>query len=270
MESLRIMVVGAHPDDPELSSGGYALRMHKAGHRVRFVTMTNGSAGHQAMTTADLAARRKSETEAVSHLTGFEYTVMPINDGYLEVNCQNRDMLIAELRDFRPNLIITHRANDYHPDHRNTGMLVHDASFLVMVPNVCPSAPALDFQPVVAYASDTFTLPTAFRADVVVAIDEVFDEKVAMVACHESQFYEWLPWLGHFEADVPKDAATRLAWLREKQFKRYTDRTDRYRDEILAKYGAERAQCIQACEAFMISEYGATPDASDMARLFPF
>ena len=120
-------------------------------------------------------------------------------DGQLVPGLEERDKLMRLIRKFRPDLILTHRPNDYHPDHRYTSQLVQDSSFLVGVPNICPETPRLENMPVIAYFSDDFQKPLPFKSDVAVDIDSVMDIKVRMLDCHVSQVYEWLPWIGQHD-----------------------------------------------------------------------
>ena len=82
-----------------------------------------------------------------------------IPDGALQATLELRQRVIREIRGFRPDLVLTHRTNDYHPDHRATGQVVQDASFLVRVPRIVPEVPVLQRDPVVAFMSDLFTKP---------------------------------------------------------------------------------------------------------------
>ena len=102
---------------------------------------------------------------------------------------------------------------DYHPDHRYTGVLVQDASYMVIVPNLVKDTPPLSHNPVFLYYSDRFTRPQAFQPDIVVSIDDVFDKKIDMLDAHVSQVYEGLPWTTGTLDQVPKDALARKKWL---------------------------------------------------------
>jgi LmbE family N-acetylglucosaminyl deacetylase len=128
MKTLNIMAVGAHPDDCDLLCGGTALKFLAAGHRVLFLSMTNGCSGHHVEPGAAMAARRFAETQAAARLSGLAYRVSDIPDGSLTAELRCRDMLMREIRAFKPDMIFTHRPNDYHPDHRAAATLVMDCS----------------------------------------------------------------------------------------------------------------------------------------------
>ena len=133
MNSKRLALVGAHPDDCDILGSGLAMRYRELGWDVLFVSMANGDCGHQSMSRADLAARRAGETEAVAEMLGIEYVVMDTPDCEVEPTLEQRWALLRLLRRFEPDLVVTHHAADYHPDHRYTCQLVGDVSFLLKV-----------------------------------------------------------------------------------------------------------------------------------------
>ncbi len=264
---LSIMVSGAHPDDAE-KSGGTMAKFIAAGHRVRLVSLTNGDAGHQSMGGGVLAKRRTAEAKCAGRVIGADYVVLDNHDGELEVTLERRREVIRLIREFEADVVITHRPNDYHPDHRNTGLLVRDAAFMVTVPNIVPAVAHLQKNPIFLYMSDRFTKPAPFRADVVVAIDGVIEKKIDMYHCHESQMYEWLPYNAGYLDQVPSDVSQRRAWLGEVWKPRSSSTADRFRAQLAERYG-EGAGEIRYAEAFELSEYGSQPDLEDLRALFP-
>jgi len=158
-DSFSLLVVGPHPDDCSIKAGGIAAKYVEAGHDVTFLSVTDGSAGHHEMDRAELAARRKQETEAVAETLGVDYDVFDIADGRLEPTLENRQRLIRYIREVNPDLVLGPRPNDYHPDHRYTAQLLQDAAYMLIVPNVCPDTPALDANPYSAMWPITFRNP---------------------------------------------------------------------------------------------------------------
>lgn len=267
---LRILVIGAHPDDADIKTGGTAAQWCGLGHEVRLVSLTNGQAGHQTMYGPELARRRRAEAEAAAAVIGATYQVLDYPDGELNDRLEIRQQVIRLIRAFRPDLILTHRPTDYHPDHRFAGLLVQDASYLLTVPGICPDALHLERSPVILYVSDAFTKPCRFEPHVVVDIEAEFDRLVDMLHCHQSQFYEWLPYNAGYLDQVPAGEAERRRWLAERIGRRIRPLADRYRDLLVRTYGPERGCQVKYIEAFEISEYGAPLDAAARARLFPF
>ena len=262
-ERPRLLVIGAHPDDPEFKAGGLAAHYRRLGHEVRFVSVTDGRSGHHETWGEPLARRRKAEAAEAGARLGVAYEVWDHPDGGLEPSLARREQVIRLVRSFRPDLVLTHRPNDYHPDHRAVSLLVQDAAYLLTVPAVCPDVPHLPRDPAIAYLSDDFTRPYPFEPSVVVDVDPVWDDKVAMLDAHRSQFYEWLPsnqgWL-----DVPAADDARRAWLSDRVSKLDARRADRYRDRLVAGLGPERGGRVGRVEAFEWCEYGGRFDA----RLF--
>jgi LmbE family N-acetylglucosaminyl deacetylase len=269
-QPLRILVIGAHPDDADIKAGGTAARWCAAGHVVKLVSLTDGRAGHHTQHGPQLVERRRAEARAAAAVVGATYDVFDTPDGELDDRQENRRRVIRLIRTFRPDLVLTHRTTDYHPDHRFAGLLVQDASYMVTVPAVCPDVPHLPATPVILYFSDAFTKPCRFEPHVTVDIGETFDRLVAMLHCHQSQFYEWLPYNAGHPEQVPAGDDARRAWLAERIRRRIRPLADRYRDLVVRTYGPDRGKRVELIEAFEVSEYGAPLDAAARARLFPF
>jgi LmbE family N-acetylglucosaminyl deacetylase len=264
---LNVIAFGAHPDDCDQRAGGVAAKYAALGHRFRCVSVTNGDAGHQTEGGGALAARRRAEAQEAGRRIAISYIVLDNHDGELVPALKPREEIIRQIRQWNADLVLAPRPNDYHPDHRYTGMLVQDAAYMVVVPNITPDTPALRKNPVFMYFEDRFERPQPFRPDVAVAIDDVFDKKIDMMDAHVSQFYEWLPWVDGILDTVPKEPAARLAWLRK-------ERTGRpLSDELkasLRKWYGSRAESVKDAEAFEVCEYGRRPSEADLRRLFPF
>jgi LmbE family N-acetylglucosaminyl deacetylase len=266
----RVLVIGAHPDDCDIKAGGTSAQWCALGHVVKFVSLTNGDAGHQTLRGPELARRRREEARAAAAVIGATYDVLDHPDGQLDDRLAYRHEVIRLMRTFRPDLVIAHRSTDYHPDHRFAGLLVQDASYLVTVPAVCPEVAHLPTSPVILSFSDAFKKPCRFEPHVVVDIGPTFDRLVAMLHCHASQFYEWLPSNAGYLDRVPEGEEARLAWLTERMRRRIGPLADRYRDRVVQTYGPERGAEIHHVEAFEVSEYGAPLDPAALRRLFPF
>lgn len=268
---LRIICFGAHPDDCELKAGGVALLWAAQGHHVKFVSVTNGDIGHWREAGGPLARRRKAEVERVAKFLGIATEVLDIHDGELLPSLENRRTVTRLIREWKADIIMSHRPNDYHPDHRYTGVLVQDSAYMVAVPFFCPDAPPLKNNPVFLFYSDSFQKPNPFKPDVTVAVDSVMTKKLDAIDMLESQFYEGGA-LGS-AALLPTDAAgqvKRRELVRAGFAARAQAVAERYRDNLTAWYGKDRAAGIQYAEAFEICEYGRRPDAKELAKLFPF
>ena len=266
---LRILVIGAHPDDCEIKAGGVTALYRAAGHHVKFVSVTNGEAGHQFRQPAELATLRRTETEAVAKLMGIEYEVLNNRDGRLLPTLEARFELIGLIRRYRPDLILTHRPNDYHPDHRATSTLVCDAAYMVIVPHIVSEVPALRVNPVIAYLSDHFQRPAPFVPTVVVDVEPVFETIIDQLVCHRCQFFEWMPWTMCQENTFPTEPAAQREAIREVYRQFNGPLADRYRDLVIQTYGEERGRKIRYIEAFEPCEYGSPLTIANKKTLFP-
>jgi N-acetylglucosamine malate deacetylase 1 len=270
-EPLRIICFGAHPDDCELKAGGVAAMWAAKGHKVKFVSVTNGDIGHWRESGPALARRRKDEVLAAAKVLGIETEVLDIHDGELEPTLSNRKTITRLIREWKADIVMSHRPNDYHPDHRYTGVLVQDGAYMVAVPRLLPDVPALKGNPVFLYYSDRFQKPNPFKADVVVAIDDVAAKKLAALERIVSQFYEGGATGGPENVpDEPKAQEKRKEAVRQALMGRDRAAARQFRDRLAELYGKERAAKVEFAEAFEVCEYGRQPNAEELRRLFPF
>jgi len=264
---VRIVCFGAHPDDCEIKFGGTAIKFLQAGHAVKFVALTNGEAGHHLHAGPALAEIRRLESEEAARRLGVEATViMPNHDGQLLPTVEARNDVVREIRSWEADMVFSHRPWDYHPDHRYTGQLVQDSAYLVLVPRVCPDTPPLRRNPIFLYLEDGFQTPVPFFPDIAVDITDVWDRKVDSLDAHVSQVYEWLPWVDGVADQVPKDQASRKAWL-SKTWSR--EPSGSARAALGRRYGSARAREVRHAECFQICEYGRQPSAVELDEAFP-
>lgn len=266
-EKINVVVIGAHPDDCDVDAGGTAALYAKAGHNVLFVSLTNGDAGHHEKGGGALAKIRMAEAKEAGKRLGVKYMVLDNHDGELMPTLKIRHDLIRIIRKWNADVVIGPRTNDYHPDHRNAAILIQDAAYLVIVPNVAPDVEPLKKNPVFLYTEDGFQKPYPFSPDITIDISDVFDQKIYAMAAHESQFFDWLPWTMGKLNEVPEKEAERLEWLKNW-------RKPKVSSAELASlkkwYGTEKAKTITLTESFEICEYGRRPADDEIKKLFPF
>ncbi len=269
-EPLRLLIIGAHPDDADYSGGGIAALYRSLGHVVRMISVTDGAAGHHINPGPEMVKRRRLEAAASGAIIGAVYQTWDIPDGGLLPTLENRYQVIRLIRTFKPDLLLTHRPNDYHPDHRYTSQLVQDAAYMVTVPAVVPDVPHLMRDPVIAYLPDDFQKPYPLDPAVVVDVGSVFEQIVDMLNCHVSQFYEWLAYNHGYLNRLPADPKGRRDFLADMIRERLRKRAEKYRGLLQKQYGMERGSKVEFAEAFEGCEYGAPLDEAARARLFPF
>jgi LmbE family N-acetylglucosaminyl deacetylase len=262
---MNVIAIGAHPDDCEYYFGGTAAKLARAGHRVKFVSVTNGDAGHHRLSGEELIARRRTEAAEAARRLGIAATeVLSFHDGLLEPTLEARREIIRQIRAWRADLVFTHRPFDYHPDHRATSQIVQDSAFMVLVPNICPETSALRANPVYLYFEDDFRKPTPFAPDIAVAVDDAWNTKVAGLDAHDSQMYEWLPWVDWNEEPVPAERDARLEWLSGKMTRPISAAM---RARLEGRYGFGAS--IQHAESFELCEYGRRPSPEELDQLLP-
>lgn len=266
-QKTRIIVFGAHPDDCDQRFGGTAAKFAAMGYAVKFVSVTNGDAGHQTQGGEALAKRRRAEAAEAGRRLGIaEYITLDNHDGELLPTLEVREQIIRLIREWKADIVLGPRPFDYHPDHRYTGVLLQDAAFMVTVPNICPDTPALRKNPVFLYFEDRFQKPVAFQPDVAIGIDDAWEKKIDALDAHVSQVYEWLPWLAGILDQVPKDLVARRHWL---STQRDAEPTPAVREALIACYGPIRGKTIHHAEAFELCEYGSQPTREQLRKMLP-
>ena len=266
---LRVIAIFAHPDDGDIKMGGTAALLAEMGHEVKFLSLTNGDAGHHEIGGGQLARIRRAEADEAARRFGIsEYEVFENHDAELLPELHIRHDVIRAIREWNADVVIGHRPNDYHPDHRNAGNLMIDASYMVIVPNVVTDVPPLERNPVFLYFQDHFTKPNPMSHDIAIAIDDVVDQKVYAMDAHKSQFYEWLPWTAGRLDEVPDDADQRLEWLKETWLSRNIV-SDAQREALIRWYGPEKAAQVRYAESYEIAEYGSYPTEEIIRKIFP-
>jgi LmbE family N-acetylglucosaminyl deacetylase len=192
---------------------------------------------------------------------------LDIHDGELMPTLENRRKLVRLIREWNADIVMSHRPNDYHPDHRYVGVLVQDAAYMVTVPFFCPDTPHLRKNPVFMYYSDNFQKPHPFQADVVVAVDGVMDKKLEALGKLVSQFHEG----GRMAGPTLPISQVRG---RDRAVKEWF----RTRNQNLADDSARccwtgtvgRGAQVKYAEAFELCEYGRQPDQAALKQLFSF
>ena len=265
---LRIIAFGAHPDDCEFKMAGTAVKWAQRGHHVKLVSVTNGDIGHWRMAGGPLAKRRTAEVHEAAKRIGTTAEVLDIHDGELMPPLE----ITRLIRRWKADIVITHRPNDYHPDHRYTGVLVQDSAYMVAVPFFCPDTPPLKRNPVFMYYSDGFQKPNPFNPSVIVSIDDVFEKKMDAVDALVSQVYEGGA-LGSAETLRQRHADNPIArreWATESWSRRQGRIADKYRGALISWYGEEAGKAVKYAEAYEVCEYGRQPNREELKKLFPF
>lgn len=261
-KKMNFMIIGAHPDDPDGISGGTAMLLTDRGHNVTMVSMTNGDGGHHELSREALAKRRALEAKAASELMKCNYIIMPISDGKLEPTVKNREKLIALMRQYEPDVVITHPVPDYHPDHRYTTQLVMDTAYMLQVPSIVPAVKALRKETAFFFSA---TKPEAGGINIPVPIDSIWERKLRVWHCHSSQMYEWLPWIENRLEEIPNGETERLKYLSRWRGNNVRRLTRAFKDEL-----GETAGSVNYIEAFTLAPVGRRLSLEQCKKMFDF
>ncbi len=201
---MKVLAVGAHPDDLEILCGGTLARFAQDGHEVVMCHVSRGDRGSFVHTSEEISRIRSEEAGRAAEICGAEATTLGQSDG--DVNAadpEQRRLMIDLVRETQPELIITHHPGDYMGDHNETSKLVFDCSFHATLPLLETTKPNYrNVTPI--YYMDTL-MGLGFQPSEYVDVSAVIDTKTAMLEAHQSQ----LTWLrDHDGVDVVEQMRT--------------------------------------------------------------
>ncbi|SDR04774.1 PIG-L deacetylase family protein [Natronobacterium texcoconense] len=193
---MRILALVAHPDDADIFCGGTLARHADRGDDVTIAHLTAGEYGGFDATEAEVAATRREEARRSAETLGCDCTFLEFEDGRVQNTLENRLEIVDVIREYEPELIVTHHDDDMHPDHRETSKLVTDAYYMASLPMVETEHAPHDPENVYFFGK-----PTAeFEPDVYVDVSDYQDRKEEAILHHESQV-EFLEEHGGIDAE---------------------------------------------------------------------
>jgi LmbE family N-acetylglucosaminyl deacetylase len=192
----RVLTVFAHPDDAETMAGGTLLKWAKEGHAITMCLITDGDKGTSDPddTPQAVVARRRAEQERAAARLKATVITLGYEDGVLQPTLGLRRDLVRVMRQVRPNVVVANdptvwfRHGQYinHPDHRAAGQAAIEALYpAVKKASIFPELLTEGHQPHVV--EEVWLGPTD-APDIFVDISDVFDEKIALICDHASQF----------------------------------------------------------------------------------
>jgi len=188
---VDILAFGAHPDDVELSCAGTLLKARAQGHRTAVVDFTRGE-----MASRGTAEERDAEAAQAAALLGLTARRnLNLGDGRLMDTPENRELIAAEIRRFKPRLILSPYPGDRHPDHDAAGKLIQAASFYARMKN----RPLFDREtgePLEAHSPGLlliYLMHEQERPTLVVDVSEFHEQKMEIVRTYRSQFLNPMP-----------------------------------------------------------------------------
>jgi N-acetylglucosamine malate deacetylase 1 len=178
-----IMVVGGHAADAEVMAGATVLKHVRAGYRAVLVHMTLGEKGHRTMPVAEYTEQKRREAEAAARALSAEVVCMPYLDGELAVNEEIQWKIADTMRQYRPDVVITHWQGSIHRDHRNTSINVKEALYFAGLPAFKRELPA--WYPRSLYFAENWEDPYGFQTEVALDVTEVFPAYLEAIKCYE-------------------------------------------------------------------------------------
>lgn len=184
--AMKVLAVGAHPDDVEFDCAGTLAKYKRLGHQVAIAVVTNGEAGSDTLCKQEIAAIRKKEAEASAAVIGAEFYWLGYPDEFLFNTPDVRLAFIDLIRQARPDLVIAPSpGQDYHPDHTISGQIVWDIRVMVTVPNIVTRHPPCANIPGIVYMDTTGGVNLIPNHYVDISAD--IDTKKKMLSFHKSQ-----------------------------------------------------------------------------------
>ncbi|MEX1187618.1 MAG: bacillithiol biosynthesis deacetylase BshB1 [Bacteroidia bacterium] len=180
---LDILAFGAHPDDIELGCGGLLISEVKKGKKIGLVDLTAGELGSRG--TVEIRAEEAQQAALV--MDASIRVNLEMADGKFAINDFNLAKVIATIRVYRPEIVITNAPYDRHPDHGRAAKLVEEACFLSgLIKLQYDGVPSEPWRPKAIYQYMQFY---HHKPDFIYDITEVMDVKVAAIKAHKSQFW---------------------------------------------------------------------------------
>ncbi|MGG1634174.1 GlcNAc-PI de-N-acetylase [Paenibacillus sp. FSL A5-0031] len=269
-QQKNIIVIAAHPDEPEIYAGGTSALFAEMGHRVKFVSLTNGDCGHYSISGQELVDRRTQEAyEAARRLGVLDYSILNISDGRLTNSFEVREEVIRQIRNWKADVVITfHPEGAGHVDNRNAGRIVRDAAdFIAKVPNSVPDAPYLEQSPLFLLMPD-YGKRHAYSPDLVVDIGSVIEKKLLGCDAHASQFYEFAPWQRNLLDQVPQTWDARKDYILQ-YWSSFIEVSSEMLPTLDRLYEDGKSEKTKYAEPFEIADYGRRPSDTELKQLFP-
>ncbi|MCD9021551.1 PIG-L deacetylase family protein [Cohnella silvisoli] len=188
---MRVLAIGAHPDDVEALCGGTLAKCAARGDEVTIMIATNGNVGSPTLSREEIAEIRKKEAEASAALIGADLIWLGFDDEFLFHDRSTRLAFINAIRRANPDFMFVHGPNDYHPDHRICGEIAIDCRIPVTVPLIETEYPPMEKIPHVFIMDNIGSI--GFEPEVYVDITETIETRGQMLKCHASQDI----WLKH-------------------------------------------------------------------------
>ena len=227
---------------------------------MKFLSLTNGDAGHYSMAPGALAAKRHQEAMNAKAVLGLaEYEILEYHDQHLENTASIRLEVRDRIREWETDIVFSYYPIDGgHRDNMCAGRIVRDA------------APSLEMtpMPVCLYVRDYFTAGFSYIPDITIPVDRVWDTKLQACACHESQVCDAIPYELGILDDVRANPDRQREVIYDNTYA-FTRKTPPIELALRKWFGAEHAGAVKYVEAFEIAEFSRQITDQEVLQLFP-
>ncbi len=269
-DAFNIIIIKAHPDEAEEYAGGTAALLARAGHKVKFLSLTNGDVGHWKMSKDALARRRAAEANKAAKILGVTYEIFDYHDGELENNIELRKRVVRAIREWQAKLIISFKPmfGGGHPDNMAAARTVQEGAGLSQAPLFLPEVPVLKTQPIFLYMRDYYSKTFPHKPDLVIPIDQTIAEKLLSFDAHASQFYEFAPYQRGMLDKVPQNDEQKTAYL-HKYWGEFSHISAEMREWLINWFGEEKGMSFTYGEEFEVAPFSRRPLKEELLKLFP-
>ncbi|MFH0735100.1 MAG: PIG-L family deacetylase [bacterium] len=269
-DTLNVIIIKAHPDEAEEYAGGTTALLIKAGHRVKFLSLTNGDVGHWNITKEQIALRRLNEAKEVEKRIGVTYEILNYHDGELENNVELRKQVVKAIREWKADVVISFKPmfGGGHPDNMASAIAVQQGAGLSSAPLFMPEVPFLNNRPLFLHMRDYYSKSFPHIPDYVIPIDSVIDLKLYLFDAHASQFYEFAPYQRGILQEVPTSWEDKKAFL-HKYWDEFSIISNEMQTWLNNWFGVEMASKFNYAEEFELAPYSRKPTKDEILNLFP-
>ena len=182
---LDILVIGAHPDDAEIGCGGTIAHFKKMGKKIGVLDLSNGEP-----TPFGTVEKRIIEAKAASEILQLDVRItLDMTNRYIENTIENRKLVSEVIRKYKPNILITHPSDDWHPDHVACHQIVNAAKFQAKLTKTESEFP--EFSPKYVFYFDHSHLKDKNRKlDFLIDISDSIEDKINALKVYKSQFVD--------------------------------------------------------------------------------
>ena len=259
-QPLRVMMIFAHPDEGEVYTGGTAALYTQLGHQVKFMSLTNGDAGHWVEKPEVLAKRRYQEAmNAKKILNLAEYEVLDYHDQGLKNTKEARAKVVRSIEAFKPDIVFTYYpAAGGHIDNMTAGYIVRDAARDLKMEKL----------PVFLYVRDYHTSTFTYIPHFAFSIDKVWETKLKACGAHQTQVAEAIPHSMGILDEVRKNPAKQKELIDDNTYA-FSKVFPTYMFALEKWYGKEGASKIKYAEGFEVAEFGRQVQEEEIFTLLP-